>query len=423
MKRILTFLVIVLLYGNLNAQWVELNSGVTTTLYSISAVSNDYAWACGANGVVIRTTDGGTTWTNAASPVLSSTMTFYNVQANSSTKAFVAGTNSAGDSTFVFMTLTGGTNWTVVFSQAGGFVDGVWTSGGLDGFMFGDPIGGNWSLYQTNSAGGGWNTVAQSLPQIGTEAGYNNAFVVFGTRVWFGTNSGRIYYSTNSGSTFTPQNLGVASDTAMAMCFNQPGLGLASANTKLFATTNGGVNWTPVSIPGTQIIGGLAGYSLKWFATRGKDIYYSTNQGSSWILQYSAPGTSTYSEIAASRIAAGYTIAFYAIRYNGGISKLFTATGINKVGEEVPSKFDLAQNYPNPFNPVTKIKYQVAKNSNVNITVFDITGKEISNIINEYHTAGTYEVNFDGSKLTSGVYFYKMTTNDYSLVKKMTLIK
>jgi hypothetical protein len=59
----------------------------------------------------------------------------------------------------------------------------------------------------------------------------------------------------------------------------------------------------------------------------------------------------------------------------------------------------------------------------VNITVFDITGKEISNIINEYHTAGTYEVNFDGSKLTSGVYFYKMTTNDYSLVKKMTLIK
>ncbi|MEI7483432.1 MAG: T9SS type A sorting domain-containing protein [Ignavibacteriota bacterium] len=423
MKIILTFLVIVLLYGNLNAQWAELNSGVTTTLYSISAVSNDYAWACGANGVVIRTTDGGTTWTNASSPVLRPTMTFYNVLANSSTKAFVAGMNAAGDSTFVFMTLTGGTNWAVVFSQAGGFVDGVWTSGGLDGFMFGNPVGGNWSLYQTNSAGGGWYSITPALPQAGAEAGYSNTFAVFGTRVWFGTNSGKIYYSTNSGSTFTAQNLGVASDTAMSMCFNGPGLGLASANSKLFTTTNAGINWAQISIPGTQTISGLAGYSLKWFAARGKDIYYSTNQGANWILQYSAPGTSTYSQIVSSRVSAGTSIAFFAIRYNGGISKLLTTTGINKVGDEIPSKFDLAQNFPNPFNPVTKIKYLVAKNSNVNITVFDVTGKEVSYLINEFHTAGTYEINFDGSKLTSGIYFYKMTVNDFSLVKKMTLIK
>jgi hypothetical protein len=423
MKKILIFLVTVILYGNLNAQWVELNSGVTTQLNSISAVSNDYAWACGANGVVIKTTDGGTTWTNASSPLLNSSMTFYNVLANSSTKAFVAGLNAARDTTFIFMTLNGGTTWAVVFQQAGGFIDGVWTSGGLDGFMFGNPVGGNWSLYQTNSAGGGWYSVTPALPQSGSEAGYNNSFAVFGTRIWFGTNSGKIYYSTNSGSSFTAQNLGVASDSAMAMCFNGPGLGLASANSKLFTTTNAGVTWTLISIPGTQIISGIAGYSLKWFATRGKDIYYSTNQGTSWVLQYTAPGTSAYSEIVSSRVSSGSSIAFYAIRFNGGITKLLTLTGLNKIGEEIPTKYDLMQNYPNPFNPVTKIKYQVAKNSNVNITVFDITGKEVSNILNEYHSAGTYEINFDGSKLTSGVYFYKMTANNFSLVKKMTLIK
>jgi len=209
----------------------------------------------------------------------------------------------------------------------------------------------------------------------------------------------------------------------MAMCFNQPGLGLASANTKLFATTNGGVNWTPVSIPGTQIIGGLAGYSLKWFATRGKDIYYSTNQGSSWILQYSAPGTSTYSEIAASRIAAGYTIAFYAIRYNGGISKLFTATGINKVGEEVPSKFDLAQNYPNPFNSSTKIKFTIPYNSKVSLKVYNILGKLVDDLVDKYMAPGTYMTVFSSSALPSGTYFYRMSSNGLTLVKKMLLLK
>jgi photosystem II stability/assembly factor-like uncharacterized protein len=92
-------------------------------------------------------------------------------------------------------------------------------------------------------------------------------------------------------------------------------------------------------------------------------------------------------------------------------------------GTNVPEKFVLEQNYPNPFNPVSKIKYQIAKNSLVKLKVFDITGKEINTLVNEEQTIGIYEATFDGSSLSSGVYFYQLRAGEYSETKKMIIIK
>lgn len=89
----------------------------------------------------------------------------------------------------------------------------------------------------------------------------------------------------------------------------------------------------------------------------------------------------------------------------------------------LPEKFALHQNYPNPFNPVTNINYDIPKNSNVKITVFDVSGKEVSVVVNEFKQAGRYSSSFNGMKLASGVYYYKIQAGDFSEVKKMTLIK
>ncbi len=101
--------------------------------------------------------------------------------------------------------------------------------------------------------------------------------------------------------------------------------------------------------------------------------------------------------------------------------------GINKISNEIPAGYELGQNYPNPFNPQTKIKYTVPKNSNVYIKLYDIQGKEISLLAEGMHTAGTYEVNFNINEinggLPSGVYFYKMISENVSLSKKMLLNK
>jgi hypothetical protein len=83
----------------------------------------------------------------------------------------------------------------------------------------------------------------------------------------------------------------------------------------------------------------------------------------------------------------------------------------------------LYQNYPNPFNPSTSIKYQVESIKLIKLIVYDILGKEIVTLVNEKLSPGTYDVNFDGSNLPSGIYFYKLETGNFSDIKRMVLIK
>lgn len=89
----------------------------------------------------------------------------------------------------------------------------------------------------------------------------------------------------------------------------------------------------------------------------------------------------------------------------------------------VPNKFELTQNYPNPFNPVTSIKYQVSSISQVVLKVYDLLGKEVAVLVNEEKPAGRYEVMFDASSLSSGVYFYQIQAGEFVQTKKMILIR
>lgn len=98
--------------------------------------------------------------------------------------------------------------------------------------------------------------------------------------------------------------------------------------------------------------------------------------------------------------------------------------GIQPTSTEVPDKFVLLQNYPNPFNPATTIKYQVRTSSLIKLIVYDVLGREVSHIVNENQKPGTYSVSFDGSNLSSGVYYYRLTTNGEMVdTKKMMMIK
>ncbi|MBE0552036.1 MAG: T9SS type A sorting domain-containing protein [Ignavibacterium sp.] len=87
------------------------------------------------------------------------------------------------------------------------------------------------------------------------------------------------------------------------------------------------------------------------------------------------------------------------------------------------SDFNLFQNYPNPFNPTTNIQYQVSSNIQVLLKVYDVLGHEIATLVNEYKPAGSYEVDFDATGLSSGVYFYKLQTGSFVETKKMILMR
>jgi hypothetical protein len=93
------------------------------------------------------------------------------------------------------------------------------------------------------------------------------------------------------------------------------------------------------------------------------------------------------------------------------------------LNSELPKSFKLKQNYPNPFNPVTNIKYDLAKDIFVTIKIYDILGREIMALVNEFKKAGSYIVSFNGSECASGIYFYRIQAGNFVRVKRMVLIK
>ena len=122
----------------------------------------------------------------------------------------------------------------------------------------------------------------------------------------------------------------------------------------------------------------------------------------------------------------GCTAAWTATALAYRCNTCFTVTPINGTGNNttlIPGDYSLSQNYPNPFNPVTQIKYDLPKQGFVTLKVFDILGREVSKLVNETKSPGTYLVDFDGTNLASGVYFYKLEVNGYSDIKRMMLIK
>jgi len=94
------------------------------------------------------------------------------------------------------------------------------------------------------------------------------------------------------------------------------------------------------------------------------------------------------------------------------------------IGEDkLPSEYQLSQNYPNPFNPETTIDFRIDADSHINISIFDINGNLIQELVNEWKASGSHQVKFSGHSIPSGIYFYKMTTKGFTDIRKMTLIQ
>jgi len=93
------------------------------------------------------------------------------------------------------------------------------------------------------------------------------------------------------------------------------------------------------------------------------------------------------------------------------------------IGSNLPLTYALEQNYPNPFNPVTAINYQLPADASVTVKIYNILGHEVATLVNGQVKAGYHTVNFNGSSLASGQYFYRIQTGDFNSVKKMLLLK
>mgnify|MGYP002622468959 CR=1 FL=1 len=215
-------------------------------------------------------------------------------------------------------------------------------------------------------------------------------------------------------------------------------------------STNTGLNY------GTEfIVSGNPGHDNYWFdaliykfGSGGVDFVHYNDSGSVWNLDYKsntigAP-TTFGPPLAVNDFPTGLTSAttiprlveFYDaggdvgviyIGIDGANTRLYydRLSAVSNIhnGNQTAEQYDLQQNYPNPFNPSTKINFSIPKDGFTSLKVYDIVGREVATLLANNLQKGTYEVDFDGSKFSSGVYFYQLVSNDFVSVKKMILAK
>jgi photosystem II stability/assembly factor-like uncharacterized protein len=241
--------------------------------------------------------------------------------------------------------------------------------------------------------------------------------------LWRTTNGGSNWYAITSVPQYSYPTFGIK--------FIDEFYGMISAIGTL-KTSNGGVDWylmgprfNDISLLDREICYYTGGTGLN------NNIYKTTNGGDDWITLQMPSFMQNYEGFYASIYFTHPDTGFvsYIINSTNPASLIILKTttggvvGVNTISFSVPEKYYLYQNYPNPFNPSTTIKFDLVKASNVELSVFDITGKFIGNLVNEKLNAGSYEYSWNAEELPSGVYFYRLTAEDFSSVKRMILLK
>ena len=413
---ILSFFLIAL--SNLPAQtWTLQTSPVTTDLNGAWAVDGNVVWMCGPSGVVIKTTNGGTTWSMVNAGLTGND--FYTISAIDANIAEVGASDGR-----MWRTTNGGANWTLqILTPAPTFIDVVHFFDSQYGFALSDPAptAGLWLYYITTDAGANWEAGLNRPPNAAGEAGWNGGYAAIDTgHIWWGTNASKIW---KGGFRGPFSSASTTSINSLSISFNDALTGLAGMTTTspapILKTTDGGITWssigfTPLNSP--FALKYVPGTGFCWLGTQ--NIYRTANNGSSWNLQLTLTSTNNCYCLAMTDLNTGW-----AGTQAGHIYKYHDIVGIDPNNTSVPKVYSLQQNYPNPFNPTTNIKYSIPVEGKVSIIIYDALGNEVRTLVSEFKSAGNYVESFDASNISSGIYFYTLRTGDFVQSKKMLLIK
>ncbi len=205
-----------------------------------------------------------------------------------------------------------------------------------------------------------------------------------GSYIFAGTEGG-VYVSTNNGSIWTPANNGLTNMNIYSLATVDSNIFAGTNGGGIFMSTNNGANWTSIN----------------------------TGLGISWVYSLTLGNFNIY----AGTIGEGV--------YRRPISEVITDL---KSDNQSPSSFGLYQNYPNPFNPSTVIRYQLAVSSAVRLKIYNALGQEVVTLVNARQSAGRHEVMWNGKdnkgkSVSSGVYLYRLQAGDYSVTRKMVILR
>lgn len=412
------------------------------------------------DGGVWKSTDRGTTWINLNAGL---TLTqFYRIAADpSNVNHIMGGTQDNGTQRTL-----GTINWTAAFGGDGGEVCFHATN---QQFILGETQ--NNGVQRSQNGGAGWQGATSGLSGSGAWVGpllshptssgifYTARQQVFQSTNWgaswtaissgtsgtiremaisknnplimYATSGAAVYKSSDGGISFSNVTSGLPSrtitsiyihpDSSQVAVLTYSGFGAG----KVYKTTNGGSTWNNISgnLPDSPVNDVLIYYpgtsTSIYYAAMDIGVFFTNNYGTTWTeLADGLPNTVAmhldYHQ-ATNRLRIG--------THGRGVWETSNPVGLINYNNQVPSGYSLKQNFPNPFNPVTNIKYDILNEGFVKLSVYDILGRELKTIINQNQKPGTYTVQFDGTDLSSGTYFYKLVANGYSETRKMMIVK
>jgi photosystem II stability/assembly factor-like uncharacterized protein len=349
--------------GGIN--WTIITSPVADALRGVS-MSGSLGLAVGISGRVIRSTDSGLSWTEVTRPT---TKDLYSVSISNPT---IVATGHEGT---ILVSTNNGLTWNPHTAGTASILFGVSANG-----TTAVGVGGQGAVVMSVNSGSGWG------------------LTILGGQLTF-------FYSTSFVNSAT--GWAVGSD--------------ATLGNVIIKSTNSGFVWTGQTAPTTEQLFGVSFPALDTGTAVGGNgtIIHTSNSGTSWVIQTSGTNQILNAVSFANTnlgIAAGNSGTILRTT-NGGLS------GIHVISNNVPKSLSLSQNYPNPFNPNTKIKFDIAKQDNVKLSLYNVLGKEVAVLIDNQMNPGTYEIDWNAVNISSGVYFYKMTAGNFTEIHRMVLMK
>jgi M6 family metalloprotease-like protein len=353
--------------------WTNLSTRPLTTIYGVSSPDTLHCWAIGSSAIY-KTANGGTTWETAFVTVPSGGR-LYAIQMLSATTGWVAGSGGV-----LYRTTNGGTNWTLIPSGTGRLLRGLFFRDPAHGWALGD--GG--TMISTADSGASWSVWTFSDTLAFNAITFSDSLTGYAVGRY-----GRVYRTINGGALWSLQAIPTRSHlNAVAFQGHDRGW-IAGDEGTVLRTTDGGSTWRG-TVSGTM-------QSLKGIAVIDRQTQWIAGSAGTVLRSLSGP-----------------------------------ATSVPGSSDELPSDFVLAQNFPNPFNPGTTIGYTIPEGPSVrpssghrpvNLTVYDILGREVVVLVNERQVSGEHTVRFNATGLASGVYVYRLAVGGVAMARTMLLLK
>jgi len=438
--------------------WVNIFNGFIKPR-SVFFKSSLTGWITGDEGKIYKTTNGGNNWTYQYTGTTSPIIFSYFISES------IGWAIRGGSPYGIYKTIDGGQTWNIQFSTTEA-INSIHFITETSGWFAGSYI------YKTSNGGNNWNKINVNGPF------YTIHFADSSTG-WSAGDNNKIVKSTDGGNNWITQIPGLNSNFTSSYFYSPNSGYITGTGGVIVKTVNGGENWISLNSGTTNTLRAMSFISptTGWTAGNGGIILKTTTGGSNLVpsapVLISPPNNSTnqpptalldWDSLATAnsyRIQLSVDSLFSSISFDtSGVTRSYlqmrpgilsangkyfwrvnavnlvgtspwsviwnfrvNPTGVCRNSSEIPKEFKLYTNYPNPFNPATKIRFDIPKNTNVKISVYDVTGRKINQAINEYLKAGIYELLWSADNLASGVYFYRIETESFTDTKRMILVR